>query len=78
MTSSAPTAELKAALDAFFDAVSRQKTETPPPPLLPHFEIIDRWHATHRGEIPPLLNHFLEGKSYQKALFFLEGKPVEG
>jgi len=70
--------DLKGLLDAFFADVARQKTATPPPPLLPHFEAIDRWHAAHRGAIPPMLDHYLQGKSYQKALYFLEGKAVEG
>ncbi|SDU28254.1 hypothetical protein SAMN05444156_3047 [Verrucomicrobium sp. GAS474] len=78
MSSEAAHAELKAALEAFFADVARQKSVTPPPPLLPHFEIIDRWQAKNTAHTSPQLRHFLQNKSYQKALHHLEGKPVEG
>lgn len=31
-------------------------------------EAITAFHAEHRGEMPPRLNHFLENCSYEKAL----------
>lgn len=35
-------------------------------------EGIAAWHDRHRGSLPPRLEHFLTGCSYQKALAFLE------
>lgn len=35
-------------------------------------ESITAWHDRHRGSLPPRLEHFLAGCSYQKALAFLE------
>ncbi len=30
------------------------------------------WHDRHRGSLPPRLEHFLSGCSYQKALDYLD------
>lgn len=35
-------------------------------------EQITAWHQAHRGTLPPRLEHFLGGCSYDKALVFLE------
>ena len=40
-------------------------------------EEITAWHARHRGTLPPRLEHFLGGCSYQKALAFLEQAPPD-
>lgn len=34
--------------------------------------LITDWHAGHRGNLPPRLEHFLTNCSYDKALTFLE------
>ena len=36
------------------------------------FQAIQREHGTHKGRIPPRLEHFLSGGSYDKALAFIE------
>ena len=37
---------------------------------------IDAWHASRRGTLPARLEHFLESRSFDKALRFLEtGRP---
>ncbi len=46
--------------DAHLDALRRVSEE------------IAAWHARHRGSLPPRLEHFLSGCSYQKALDFIE------
>jgi hypothetical protein len=35
-------------------------------------EQITAWHHAHQGTLPPRLEHFLSGCSYDKALRFLE------
>ena len=35
-------------------------------------EDIAAWHARHRGGLPPRLEHFLSGCSYDKALAYVE------
>ncbi|MGB6221914.1 hypothetical protein [Haloferula sp.] len=35
-------------------------------------EQISSWHQSHQGSLPPRLEHFLSGCSYDKALRFLE------
>lgn len=41
-------------------------------------EAISEFHRTHRGSIPPRLNHFLENSSLQKALEWAEAERVRG
>ena len=36
------------------------------------FEEIQREHESHKGMIPPRLEHFLSGGSYDKALAFID------
>ena len=67
---------LQNALEAYFAAIGRQR-EPNPPSLIPHFEALDAWRRQWSSEAPPMLRHYLQNKSYQKALGFLQGKSIE-
>ncbi len=66
--------ELRTALEAYFDAVAKQRIadDTSRPPLIPHFKNLDRLLASAPDGFDPRLRHFLEGKSYQKAMAYLK------
>jgi len=49
----------------------------PKPNLLPVFARIDELAAQLPRSTPPVLLHYLQKKSYQKARFFLEGRDDE-
>ncbi len=68
---------LRQSLEAYFDAIARQR-ETPPPALIPHFDALDAWERRWSAETPPQLRHYLQKKSYQKALAFVRGEDAEG
>ena len=68
---------LRQTLEAYFDAIARQR-ETPPPALIPHFDALDAWERRWGAEAPPDLRHYLQRKSYQKALAHLRGEEPEG
>ena len=62
------------ALHAYFEAVAKQRDadEASRPPLIPHFKNLDRLLAEAPDGLDPRLRHFLEGKSYQKAMAYLK------
>jgi len=41
-------------------------------------ESIMAFHAAHRSEVPPRLNHFLENCSFEKAREWAEGELAKG
>ena len=69
---------LRGHLEAYFTAIVRQQ-EADRPSLIPHFQALDAWQQDHADEAPARLRHYLQQKSYQKALAFLKGEaPDDG
>ena len=62
-----PEAQVKAALMRFQSAI----TKSDGPALSAALAELDGLLAEHRGRIDPRLEHFLEGRSYAKALAWL-------
>jgi hypothetical protein len=62
-----PTPQVKAALETFDAAVKRADGAG----ISSSLAELDRLLAAHRAELPPQLVHFLEGRSYAKALLWL-------
>ena len=52
-------------------SVKSMATAQPKPNLIPIFEELDRLADALGPEGDPQLKHFLEGKSYQKAMLYL-------
>lgn len=61
--------QIKAALMSLFDGISRADANA----ILTGTETLDGLLAANRGTLHPQLRHFLEGRSYAKALMFLNG-----
>jgi hypothetical protein len=74
MTSQFP--ELAEALEAYFAAIAEQKSAHPPA-LMPHILKLDELGQQFSASAPPMLQHYLERKSYEKALKFLKGEVSE-
>lgn len=55
------------------DTAARARTESPRPSLLPLLQRLDELTAALPPDTHPQLRHFLERKSYEKAIEFLEG-----
>ena len=68
--------ELESALEAYFEAVGQQKLPEPPS-LMPFILKLDELGRQLHATAPPLLQHYLERKSYEKALLFLRGQAQE-
>jgi hypothetical protein len=64
-----PLAQVKAALESFDAAVKRADG----PAISSSLVELDRLLGAHRAELHPQLLHFLEGRSYAKALLWLGG-----
>ena len=62
--------QIKAALMSLFDGISRADATA----ILTGTETLDGLLGTHRTTLHPQLRHFLEGRSYAKALMFLNGE----
>ncbi|MBX3747352.1 MAG: hypothetical protein KF833_18740 [Verrucomicrobiae bacterium] len=60
------------ALRELRDTASRARTESPKPSLLPLLQRLDQLTAALPPETHPQLRHYLERKSYEKAIDFLE------
>lgn len=66
---------LRRRLDVIGDSVMRERDPEGQLALLQEVsEAISEFHRTHRGSIPPRLNHFLENSSLQKALEWAEAE----
>ena len=63
---------LLAALRDLDSAVKSMRTADPKPNLLPLFSRIDEIAAGLAGQTDPQLIHFIQRKSYEKALLWLE------
>ena len=66
--------EVLQALEAYFGAIEAQKAPEPSqrPSLRVHFEKLDGLLASCPPDADPQLRHFLERKSYEKALAMLK------
>lgn len=69
-----PEAQVKAALIRFQSAI----TKSDGPALSAALAELDGLLAEHRGQLDPRLEHFLEGRSYAKALAWLGERPEFG
>ena len=67
---------LQQTLEAYFAAIARRR-EPNPPPLISHFEALDAWQRQWGSEAPAMLRHYLQNKSYQKALGFVRGEETK-
>ena len=65
-----PDIQLKASLIALLDGIKRSDG----PIVTQEMERLDQFVLTGRGTIPPQLMHFLERRSYAKALAYLEAE----
>ncbi len=65
--------ELESALEAYFMAIASQKSANPTS-LMPHILKLDELGAKLHSSAPPMLQHYLERKSYEKALKFIRGE----
>ena len=65
--------ELESALKAYFEGVQLQKSPNPPA-LMPLILRLDEAGRLAYDDSPPMLQHYLERKSYEKALKFLQGE----
>jgi hypothetical protein len=71
-------ATLRGQLEGYFAAIAQQQAPNPPS-LIPHFQGLDAWQQAHAAGAPGQLRHYLQQKSYQKALAFLKGEtPDDG
>jgi hypothetical protein len=68
--------QLRQALEAYFADIARQR-DPQPPPLIPHFTVLDAWEQEWAAAAPSRLRHYLQQKSYQKALGFVRGEDPE-
>lgn len=69
-----PEEKVKAALIRFQSAI----TKSDGPALSAALAELDGLRAAHRGQLDPRLEHFLEGRSYAKALAWLGERPEFG
>lgn len=69
--------ELHQALKSYFVAISLQKSISPPS-LSDAIKDLDNVGDRYLEIVPPMLKHYLEKKSYEKALQFLEDAEKEG
>jgi hypothetical protein len=69
--------ELLQSLLELDQAVSALKTANPKPNLMPIFSKIDELAGRLPRNTDPTLLHYLQKKSYQKALLFLQGRDAE-
>jgi hypothetical protein len=65
-----PEYQLKASLIALLDGIKRSDG----PIVTQEMERLDNYLLTSRGELHPQLAHFLERRSYAKALAYLEAE----
>jgi hypothetical protein len=67
--------QFKAALVDYFDAIDAQKNPDPAqrPPLKEHFIRLDKLAAQIPVDCDPRLKHYVQQKSYEKALNHLKG-----
>jgi len=65
-----PDIQLKASLIALLDGIKRSDG----PIVTQEMERLDQYVLIARGTIPPQLAHFLERRSYAKALAYLEAE----
>ena len=68
--------ELMQALEAYFEVIRLQASANPPP-LGPVMSSLDALAEQSYPGADPMLQHYLERKSYQKALAFLKGELAE-
>jgi hypothetical protein len=66
--------ELLEALRELDTAVRSLRTGSPRPNLQPLFQKIDSLAAALPPSADPQLRHYLQKKSYEKAIYFLEGR----
>ena len=59
--------QIRSALEDYFQAIEKKDA-----PLRPHFEKLDGLLASAPRDLDPRLRHFLERKSYEKALHHLK------
>ncbi|WP_269542261.1 hypothetical protein [Cerasicoccus fimbriatus] len=52
-----------------------ESLETRDRPVADTIRDLDAYHRAHAAELPPRLAHFLERRSYGKALAFLKDEP---
>jgi hypothetical protein len=70
---------LRRRLEVIGDAAMRESDPERQLSLLQEIsEAITAFHQSHRGAIPPRLNHFLENASLQKALEWSEAERAKG
>jgi hypothetical protein len=65
--------ELERALETYFTAIQAQRSKEPPA-LRPVMEALEASAQEAWAEADPMLRHYLERKSYQKALDHLRGE----
>ena len=70
-------AEIQQVLLELERAVATMATAAPKPNLLPLFSRIDDLFRQLPPETDPLLVHYLQKKSYEKARLFLDGRDAE-
>jgi hypothetical protein len=64
--------QIKASLIQLLDAIKRSDA----PQITAEMERLERLREEHRGEIHPQLAHFIDRRSYAKALAFLQDGEV--
>jgi hypothetical protein len=62
---------IKESLNALMDAIKRVDAAS----ITSEMTLLERYLADGRATLPPQLVHFLEKRSYAKALAFLDGAP---
>ena len=68
--------EFAQALSDYFAAIQQQQSPQPPP-LRPLITQLDKLGHELLPVAPPVLRHYIERKSYEKALKFLHGETLE-
>lgn len=68
--------ELRDTLDAYQDAVKRQRDENPPD-LMQIFAKLDDLETELGSSLHPQLRHYMHNKSYRKAWNFLHDRDAE-
>jgi hypothetical protein len=71
------TQRLRESLEELDQTVATMATANPKPNLLPLFERIDTLARTLPPGTDPSLMHYLQKRSYQKALLYLQGRDSE-
>ncbi|MDE1170824.1 MAG: hypothetical protein PW734_06415 [Verrucomicrobium sp.] len=72
-----PLRSLQETLETYLAAIGAQK-QPEPPPLLPSMRALEAWEKQWASQADPMLRHYLQRRSYAKALALLKGEEAEG